>query len=90
MFDLEFFAFLRKPERIHVDKMKHYYRVVMSLDDKFYHGEDIQITQAVQKCAKLVYEAFKKFKHRGNHRSDCARKNIYLILSHLYSKNGQV
>jgi len=64
MFDLEFFAFLRKPERIHVDKMKHYYRVVMSLDDKFYHGEDIQITQAVQKCAKLVYEAFKKFKHR--------------------------
>ena len=33
--------------------------------NKFYHGEDVQITKAVQKCAKLVYEAFKKFKHRG-------------------------
>jgi len=65
MFDLEFFAFLRKPERIHVDRMKNYYRVVMSLDDKFYHGEDIDITKAVQKCARLIYEAFKKFKHRA-------------------------
>ena len=37
----------------------------MSLDGKFYHGEDTDITKAVQKCAQLIYEAFKKFKHRG-------------------------
>ena len=34
MFDLEFFAFLRKPERIHVDRMKNYYRVGTSLENQ--------------------------------------------------------
>jgi len=31
MYDIEFFGFLRKPERIHVDKLKSSYRVAMHL-----------------------------------------------------------
>jgi hypothetical protein len=65
IFDLEFFAFLRKPERIHIDRLVNYNRVVMSLDDKYYHGEDANIARAIHKCAALVYEPFKKFKHRA-------------------------
>ena len=65
IFDLEFFAFLRKPERIHVDKLKHHYRVVMSLDDKFYTGEDKDLPKAINAAAKLIYEPFLNFKHRG-------------------------
>ena len=65
MFDLEFFGFLRKPERIHVDKLKSSYRVIMSLNDEMFIGEDRNITRAIHKCAKLIYPNFRKHKLKG-------------------------
>ena len=65
MFDLEFFGFLRKPERIHVDKLKSSYRVIMSLNDEMYVGEDRSIARAIHKCAKLIYPNFRKHKLKG-------------------------
>lgn len=62
MFDLEFFGFLRKPERIHVDRLNSSYRVIMSLNNELFVGEDRNIAKAVHKCAKLIYPNFRKHK----------------------------
>lgn len=64
MFDLEFFGFLRKPERIHVDQLKSSYRVIMSLNEMTFIGEDRNITKAVHKCAKLIYPNFLTYKYK--------------------------
>jgi hypothetical protein len=58
MYDIEFFGFLRKPERIHVDKLKSSYRVAMHLAEKTFIGEDENITRAVHKAAKHLYPTF--------------------------------
>ena len=65
MCDRDFISFLRKPERIFVQRMKTTCRVIMSIDDKIFTAEDVNITKAVHQCAKLLYPNFLKFRNLG-------------------------
>ena len=49
--DRDFVSFLRKPERIHRDKMKFNNRIIMSVDNKMFVGENRDISKALHKCA---------------------------------------
>ena len=65
MCDRDFISFVRKPERIHCDRMRYNNRIVMSIDDKMFTAEDINVTQAVHKCCKLLYPSFLQHKDKG-------------------------
>ena len=37
----------------------------MSIDDKMFTAEDINMTHAVHKCCKLIYPSFLQYKDKG-------------------------